>query len=105
VVENGCTSCTQHRRSRSESVNLNFFDSAQCLMVRRWRLIGYFPILYKPTPPLHGCAHALAPLPSWLTQVGSLVQAATNFKLAKLWDEAGGAFLKLAECHEQVRAL
>jgi hypothetical protein len=28
--------------------NLNFFDSAQCLMVRRWRLIGYFPILYNP---------------------------------------------------------
>jgi hypothetical protein len=26
-----------------------FFDSAQCLMVRRWRLIGYFPILYNPT--------------------------------------------------------
>jgi hypothetical protein len=25
--------------------NLNFFDSAQCLMVRRWRLIGYFPDL------------------------------------------------------------
>jgi hypothetical protein len=25
--------------------DLNFFDSAQCLMVRRWRLIGYFPIL------------------------------------------------------------
>jgi hypothetical protein len=25
--------------------NLNLFDSAQCLMVRRWRLIGYFPIL------------------------------------------------------------
>jgi hypothetical protein len=24
------------------------FDSAQCLMVRRWRLIGYFPILYNP---------------------------------------------------------
>jgi hypothetical protein len=31
--------------------NLNFFDSAQCLMVRRWRLIGYFPILYNPPPP------------------------------------------------------
>jgi hypothetical protein len=28
--------------------NLNFFDSAQCLMVRRWRLIGLFPILYNP---------------------------------------------------------
>jgi hypothetical protein len=24
----------------------------QCLMVRRWRLIGYFPILYNPTVPL-----------------------------------------------------
>jgi hypothetical protein len=24
--------------------DLNFFDSAQCLMVPRWRLIGYFPI-------------------------------------------------------------
>ena len=28
--------------------DLNFFYSAQCLMVRRWRLIGYFPILYNP---------------------------------------------------------
>jgi hypothetical protein len=28
--------------------DLNFFDSAQCLMVRRWRLIGHFPILYNP---------------------------------------------------------
>jgi hypothetical protein len=28
--------------------NLNLFDSAQCLMVRRWRLIGHFPILYNP---------------------------------------------------------
>jgi hypothetical protein len=28
--------------------DLNFFDSAQCLMVRRWRLIGLFPILYNP---------------------------------------------------------
>jgi hypothetical protein len=28
--------------------NLNFFDSAQCLWVRRWRLIGHFPILYNP---------------------------------------------------------
>jgi hypothetical protein len=27
---------------------LTFFDSAQCLMVRRWRLIGHFPILYNP---------------------------------------------------------
>lgn len=33
-----------------------------------------------------------------------LEKAATNFKLAKLWDEAGGAFLKLAECHEQLEA-
>jgi hypothetical protein len=35
--------------------NLNFFDSAQCLVVRRWRLIGHFPILYNPLlvqPPL-----------------------------------------------------
>jgi hypothetical protein len=55
--------------------------------------------------PTHSHCTPYAPLPSWLTQVGSLVQAATNFKLAKLWDEAGGAFLKLAECHEQVRAL
>jgi hypothetical protein len=30
--------------------DLNFFDSAQCLMVRRWRLIGHFPILYNPPP-------------------------------------------------------
>jgi hypothetical protein len=29
--------------------DLNFFVSAQCLMVRRWRLIGHFPILYNPT--------------------------------------------------------
>jgi hypothetical protein len=29
--------------------DLNFFDSAQCLMVRRWRLIGHFPILYNPS--------------------------------------------------------
>jgi hypothetical protein len=29
--------------------DLNFFDSAQCLMVRRSRLIGHFPILYNPT--------------------------------------------------------
>jgi hypothetical protein len=29
--------------------DLNFFDSALCLMVRRWRLIGHFPILYNPT--------------------------------------------------------
>jgi hypothetical protein len=28
--------------------DLNFFDSAQCLMVRRWRLIGHFPILHNP---------------------------------------------------------
>jgi hypothetical protein len=28
--------------------DLIFFDSAQCLMVRRWRLIGYFLILYNP---------------------------------------------------------
>jgi septal ring factor EnvC (AmiA/AmiB activator) len=33
---------TSHARN---PFNLNFFDSAQCLMVRRWRLIGYFPIL------------------------------------------------------------
>jgi hypothetical protein len=29
--------------------DLNFFDLAQCLMVRRWRLIGHFPILYNPS--------------------------------------------------------
>jgi hypothetical protein len=29
----------------------HFFDSAQCLMARRWRLIGQFPILYNPPPP------------------------------------------------------
>jgi hypothetical protein len=38
-------SSTSHARN---PFNLNFFDSAQCLMVRRWRLIGYFPILYNP---------------------------------------------------------
>jgi hypothetical protein len=38
---------TSHARN---PFNLNFFDSAQCLMVRRWRLIGYFPILYNPLP-------------------------------------------------------
>jgi hypothetical protein len=45
--------CPQRKGSSSTSharnpFNLNFFDSAQCLMVRRWRLIGYFPILYNP---------------------------------------------------------
>jgi hypothetical protein len=45
--------CPQRKESSSTSharnpFNLNFFDSAQCLMVRRWRLIGYFPILYNP---------------------------------------------------------
>jgi hypothetical protein len=39
-------SSTSHARN---PFNLTFFDSAQCLMVRRWRLIGYFPILYNPT--------------------------------------------------------
>jgi hypothetical protein len=42
--------CPQRKESSSTSharnpFNLNFFDSAQCLMVRRWRLIGHFPIL------------------------------------------------------------
>jgi hypothetical protein len=39
-----CTesSSTSHARN---PFNLTFFYSAQCLMVRRWRLIGYFPIL------------------------------------------------------------
>jgi hypothetical protein len=42
--------CPQRKESSSTSharnpFNLNFFDSAQCLMVRRWRLIGYFPVL------------------------------------------------------------
>jgi hypothetical protein len=46
--------CPQREESSSTSharnpFNLNFFDSAQCLMVRRWRLIGYFPILYNPS--------------------------------------------------------
>ena len=36
--------------------DLNFFDSAQCLMVRRWRLIGQFPILYNPTVVAHSSA-------------------------------------------------
>ena len=45
--------CPQRKESSSTSharnpFNLNFFDSAQCLMVRRWRLIGCFPILYNP---------------------------------------------------------
>jgi hypothetical protein len=49
--------CPQRKESSSTSharnpFNLNFFDSAQCLMLRRWRLIGYFPILYNPHP--HG---------------------------------------------------
>jgi hypothetical protein len=49
--------CPQRKESSSTSharnpFNLNFFDSAQCLMVRRWRLIGYFPILYN--PPIQG---------------------------------------------------
>jgi hypothetical protein len=46
--------CPQRKERSSTShawnpFNLNFFDSAPCLMVRRWRLIGYFPILYNPT--------------------------------------------------------
>jgi hypothetical protein len=36
--------------SRSDIRLILTFLSAQCLMVRRWRLIGYFPILYNPTP-------------------------------------------------------
>jgi hypothetical protein len=41
--------CPQRKESSSTSharnpFNLNFLDSAQCLMVRRWRLIGYFLI-------------------------------------------------------------
>jgi hypothetical protein len=45
--------CPQRKESSSTSharnpFNPNFFDSAQCLMVRRWRLIGHFPILYNP---------------------------------------------------------
>ena len=45
--------CPQRKESSSTSharnpFNLNFFDSAQCLVVRRWRLIGYFPIPYNP---------------------------------------------------------
>jgi hypothetical protein len=35
--------------SRSDIRLIHFFNSAICgLMVRRWRLIGYFPILYNP---------------------------------------------------------
>jgi hypothetical protein len=34
--------------------DLNFFDSAQCLMVRRWCLIGHFLILFN--PPLQAVA-------------------------------------------------
>jgi hypothetical protein len=45
--------CPQRKESSSTSharnpFNLNFFYSAQCLVVLRWRLIGYFPILYHP---------------------------------------------------------
>jgi hypothetical protein len=45
--------CPQRKESSSTSharnpFDLNLFDSAQCLMVRRWRLIGHFPILYTP---------------------------------------------------------
>lgn len=29
-------------------------------------------------------------------------QAANNFKLAKLWEEAGAAYLKLGECHKKL---
>jgi hypothetical protein len=40
---------TQSTHVLSHPLNdLNFFDSPQCLMVRRWRLIGHFPILYNP---------------------------------------------------------
>lgn len=31
-------------------------------------------------------------------------KAANNFKLAKLWDEAGAAFLKLTECHTKLES-
>jgi hypothetical protein len=34
--------------SRSDIRLIQLFDSALCLMVRRWRLIGYFPILQTP---------------------------------------------------------
>jgi hypothetical protein len=44
--------CPQRKEARTrltlDPFNLNLFDSAQCLMVRRWRLIGYFPFLYNP---------------------------------------------------------
>jgi hypothetical protein len=40
---------SRHTYSPTPCNDLNFFDSAhQCLMVRRWRLIGHFPILYNP---------------------------------------------------------
>jgi hypothetical protein len=53
--------CPQRKESSSTSnarnpFNLNFFYSAQCLMVRRWRLIGHFPILYNPSTPVCGSA-------------------------------------------------
>jgi hypothetical protein len=48
------SSSTSHARNQ---FNLNFFDSAQCLMVRRWRLIGHFPILYNPIETILNCNH------------------------------------------------
>jgi hypothetical protein len=67
-----CTDiCPQREESSSTSharnpFNLNFFDSAQCLMVRRRRLIGYFPILYNPynyMPPRWRRRISCVPLP------------------------------------------
>jgi hypothetical protein len=39
------SSSTSHARNL---FNLNFLTRLSGLMVRRWRLIGYFPILYNP---------------------------------------------------------
>ena len=48
--------CVRLPLSRACGV-LTFFDSAQCLMVRRWRLIGHFPILYNPRAVSSAGAH------------------------------------------------
>jgi hypothetical protein len=47
----GAISVRSEKKARPRltlGIRLTFLNSAQCLMVRRWRLIGYFPILYNP---------------------------------------------------------
>jgi hypothetical protein len=53
--------CKKARPRLTLGIRLISTFSIRCLMVRRWRLIGYFPILYNPTwppctPRLRQCA-------------------------------------------------